>query len=210
MTTTANAIASMDLIARAQAGDEDALNDLCAYHLPRLQKWAHNRLPPWARGSLDTDDLVQDTFAHVMRRLRFFEPRHEGAFEGYLRQALLNRVRDQLRWVQRRPTQTLEIDYPANGPSPMEQAIGGEAHERYRIALQRLRPAARNAIIARVELGLAYKDVARRLRKPTIAAAHVAVSRALVQLAKEMSVERRVIKRWPRGRRPAYQEALVG
>jgi RNA polymerase sigma-70 factor (ECF subfamily) len=45
----------------------------------------------------------------------------------------------------------------------------------------------RKAIIARIELGLPYTDVAQALGKPSVAAAHVAVSRALVKLAKEMS-----------------------
>ena len=194
MTGAVNVLASMELIARARSGDEDALNDLCARYLPRLQKWAHGRLPAWARGATDTHDLVQDTMAHVVRRLGAFEPRHDGAFQGYLRQALLNRVRDQLRWAQRRPTDPLATDRPSDSPSPLEEAMGSEALARYRAALQRLKPADREAIVARIELGLAYTDVARALRKPSVAAAHVAVSRALVKLAREMAVERAVRK----------------
>ena len=188
---SASAAASVDLLARARTGDAEALNALCARYLPRLQKWAHGRLPAWARGALDTQDLVQDTLAHVVQRLGSFEPRHDGAFQAYLRQALLNRVRDQLRWAQRRPTDVLETDRPALGPSPIEEAIGSEALERYEAALQRLRPDDREAIIARIEMGHSYPDVAKALGKPTVAAAHVAVSRALVRLAKEMSIERR-------------------
>ena len=104
MTGTVNALTSMDLITRAKSGNEDALNDLCNRYLPRLQKFARGRLPAWARGPLDTNDLVQDTFTHVVQRLGSFEPRHDGAFQAYLRQALLNRVRDQMRSAQRRPT----------------------------------------------------------------------------------------------------------
>lgn len=187
----ASAAASVDLLARARTGDTEALNALCARYLPRLQKWAHGRLPAWARGALDTHDLVQDTLAHVVQRLGSFEPRHDGAFQAYLRQALLNRVRDQLRWAQRRPTDAIESNRPDLGPSPIEEAIGSEAVERYEAALQRLRPDDREAIIARIEMGHSYPDVAQALGKPTVAAAHVAVSRALVRLAKEMSIERR-------------------
>jgi RNA polymerase sigma-70 factor, ECF subfamily len=187
----AKALTSVELLARARTGDEDALNDLCARYLPRLQRWAHGRLPSWARGALDTHDIVQDTLAHVVQRLGSFEPRHDGAFQAYLRQALLNRVRDQMRWAQRRPTDALASDRPDDGPSPIEAAIGSEAMARYEAALQRLKPADREAIIARIELGHAYTDVARALGKPSVAAAHVAVSRALVKLAKEMSLERK-------------------
>ena len=190
-TGTPKALTSVELLSRARAGDDEALNDLCARYLPRLQRWAHGRLPAWARGALDTHDIVQDTLAQVVQRLGSFEPRHDGAFQAYLRQALLNRVRDQIRWAQRRPTDALASDRPADEPSPIEEAIGSEALARYEAALQRLKPADREAIIARIELGHSYTDVARALGKPTVAAAHVAVSRALVKLAKEMSLERR-------------------
>ena len=187
----ANALTSVELLARARAGDDEALNDLCARYLPRLQRWAHGRLPSWARGALDTHDIVQDTLAQVVQRLGSFEPRHDGAFQAYLHQSLLNRVRDQIRWAQRRPTDALATDRPAEGPSPFEEAIGSEAVARYEAALLRLKAADREAIIARIELGLPYPDVARALGKPTVAAAHVAVSRALVKLAKEMSLDRK-------------------
>ena len=117
MTGTVNALTSMDLITRAQSGNEEALNDLCSRYLPRLQKFARGRLPAWARGPLDTNDLVQDTFTHVVQRLGSFEPRHGGAFQAYLREALLNRVRDRMRSAQRRPTDVLATDHPADRPS---------------------------------------------------------------------------------------------
>src|SRR5437773_8442279 len=135
------ALASVELLARARAGDEDALNDLCARYLPRLQKWAHGRLPAWARGALDTHDLVQETLSQVVQRLGSFEPRHDGAFQAYLRQSLLTRVRDQIRWAQRRPTDALASDRPADGPAPIEEAIGREALARYQAAVQRRKPA---------------------------------------------------------------------
>jgi RNA polymerase sigma factor (sigma-70 family) len=180
-------LASFDLLSRARGGDETALNDLLARYLPRLQTWAHGRLPGWARGALDTHDIVQDTMAHVIPHLNSFKPQHDGALQGYLHQAVMNRIRDQIRFAQRRPTDPLATDRASNAPSPMEEAIGAETLERYEAALRRLNPPDREAIIARIELVLPYTEVARVLGKPTVAAAHVAVSRALVKLAKEMS-----------------------
>jgi RNA polymerase sigma-70 factor (ECF subfamily) len=187
-----NVLASVDLLTRARGGDAEALNELCARYVPRLRQWAHNRLPAYARGPHDTHDLVQDTLAAVIQRLGTFEPRHDGAFQALLRTALMNKIRDHIRTARRRPTDLLASDRPADGPSPIEEAIGSEALARYEAALQRLRPVDREAIIARIELGHAYSEVARALGKPTVAAAHVAVSRALVRLAKEMALERRV------------------
>lgn len=183
-----DADSSMALLARAKAGDAVALDDLCTRYLPRLQRWAHGRLPAWARGALDTHDIVQDTLAQVLQRISVFEPRHDGAFQAYLRQALLNRVRDEIRRAQRRGiADPLDTGRSSPDPSPLEEAIGQEALERYEAALQRLRPEDREAIIVRIELGLPYVEVAEALRKPSVAAAHMAVSRALVRLAQEMS-----------------------
>jgi RNA polymerase sigma-70 factor (ECF subfamily) len=182
---------SMVLLRRAKAGDTGALDNLCARYLPRLMRWAHGRLPAYARGALDTHDLVQETLTQVVQRLHAFEPRHDGAFQAYLRQALLNRVRDEIRRAQRRGVaDPLDSGKTSPDPSPLEEAIGQEALERYEAALARLRPDDREAIVVRIEMGLPYADVAEALGKPTIAAAHMAVSRALVRLAREMSHER--------------------
>jgi RNA polymerase sigma-70 factor, ECF subfamily len=183
----ASALTSVELLARAQTGDELALNELFARYLPRLRKWAHGRLPVAARSGLDTQDMVQDAIARVVPRLASFEPLHDGGFYGYLRTAVQHRIQDQITWARRRPTDALASDRPATGPSPIEQAIGGETLERYEAALQRLPKVDREAIVLRIELGLPYTEIAQALGKPSVPATHVAVSRALVKLAKEMS-----------------------
>ena len=68
--------------------------------------------------------------------------------------------------------------------------MGSEVFARYEAAMERLRPEEREAVIARVELGLSHAEVAEALGKPSAAAAHMAVSRALVRLAEEMAHER--------------------
>ena len=55
-----------------------------------------------------------------------------------------------------------------------------------RSALQRLKPAEREAIVARVELQLTYEELAVALDKPSKDAARMAVARALLRLAMEM------------------------
>src|SRR5262245_59355796 len=94
------------LIERAQAGDPDALDRLLASHLTPLRRWATGRLPHWARDVADTDDLVQDTLLQTFKRLDGFEVRGAGALLAYMRQSVLNRVRDELRRKGRRPETT--------------------------------------------------------------------------------------------------------
>ena len=182
---------SVELLARAQGGDEAARNELCARYLPRLRRWAHGRLPIWAREHLDTEDIVQDTLLRSVRQLDAFTPHHERAFCAYVCEALRNRLRDALRRAARRPASTtLPDDEPANDPSPLEIAVGRQTLGHYEDALQRLRECDRELIIARVELGLGYREIAELLGRPSVGAVRVAISRALLRLATEMGVER--------------------
>jgi RNA polymerase sigma-70 factor (ECF subfamily) len=175
------------LIERARAGDQEALERLFARHLKPLQRWTRGRLPKWARDLADTDDLVQDTLVQTFKRIEDFEPRRVGALQAYLRQAVLNRIRNELRRKGRQPHATdlhgLETE---SAESPLEQAIGSEAVERYEAALQRLTAEDREAIIARVEMGCSYDEIAEALGKPTPDAARKAARRALERLAREM------------------------
>jgi RNA polymerase sigma-70 factor (ECF subfamily) len=178
---------SFQLLERAREGDPQALDLLVARHLPALRRWASGRLPKWARDLSDTDDLVQETLVRSIRRIEDFKYEREGALQAYLRQAIVNRIRDEFRRAGRRPP-PVELDdrHADDGASPLEQTIGRETVEQYEAALQRLKPDEREAIIARVELGYSYEEVAQALGRPTSEAARVAVSRALVKLAKEM------------------------
>lgn len=175
------------LLERAKEGDDRALDAVLARYLPALQRWARGRLPRWARDMRDTDDLVQDTVFQTLKHLQRFELRREGALHAYLRQALVNRIRDEVRRVSRHPVPgVLDTGHEDAAASPLEEAVGREAHERYEAALGRLRPEEREAIIARVELNLSFADVALALDKPTADSARKAVARALVRLAEEM------------------------
>lgn len=187
----ADAESSLTLVQRAHDGDEAACNELCARYLPRLTRWAHGRLPASARDALETTDLVQETFIQVLRKLDDFEPRHPGAFQGYLRRTLINRIHDEIRRVQRRGVpEPLDLERAATDPSPLEAAIGRETVEVYEAALERLKESDRQAAIMRIELGFDYAEIMDALGKPTIAATQMAVRRALVRLAEEMSCVR--------------------
>lgn len=175
------------LIERVRGGDEEALELLMARHVAPLRRWARGRLPRWARDLADTDDLVQETLLRTFKKIDDFEVRGVGALQAYLRQAVLNRIRDELRRKSRAPMR-VEVEglrVEAAG-SPLEEAIGREAVERYEAALTRLKPQEREAIIARVELDYTYEELAVALGKPTPDAARKTAQRALLRLAEEM------------------------
>ena len=179
---------TVELLTTARAGDERAVDVLFERCVPQLRRWARGRLPSGARGLLETQDLVQDAVFKVLRRLDKFEAHHHGALLAYLRQAILNRIRDEARVIKRRPVPVeLDEEQPAGGASPLELAIDRADLARYDAALARLRPADREAIVLRIELQSSYEEVARALGKPTANAARTFVVRALYKLYQEMS-----------------------
>jgi RNA polymerase sigma factor (sigma-70 family) len=181
---------SLQLVARAKSGDRIAMELLCSRYLKRLQAWAHGRLPEWARGQMDTQDIAQETLIQVIRRLDQFEPKHEGAFQAYVFRTMINRVLDEIRRSHRKPAGSpLDSQHVSSAPSPLDVAAERQLRDRYEHALLKLKDQDRDAIVARIELELPWADVAQALEKPSVAAARMAVSRALVKLAREMSDE---------------------
>lgn len=102
----------------------------------------------------------------------------------------MNRIRDEIRRKQRTPAQApLESSMQSDGRSPLEAAIGAQTLAKYDRALERLEPETREAVIARIEMGCSYAEVAELMGKPSADAARMMVSRALVRLAEEMRRE---------------------
>lgn len=179
---------TLTLLTRARDGDAEALDELFARYVPMLRRWAAGRLPRCYRDLADTPDLVQETMVQVFKKIEGFEHRGEGAFYAYLRQAVMNRIRNEIRNAGRRPGKIeLDENVPEDGLSPLEAAIGTEAVEKYEAALYRLRDEERELIVARLELGLTYAEVAEAARKPSPDAARMAIARAVARLIEEMS-----------------------
>ena len=102
-----------ELIRRVRDGDRDSLERLVQRHLAPLRRYVSGRLPRWASDLADTDDLVQDTLLRTFSRMDAFEVRGAGALHAYLRQAVMNRLRDELRRKGRVPAL---VDVDRAGP----------------------------------------------------------------------------------------------
>jgi len=174
---------TIELVVRAREGDRLAVEALLQRSIPSLRRFAHGRLPAAARGSLDTGDLVQETVLHVLRRLDTFEPRHVGAMQAYLRQSVINRIRDEVRRIGRHPTPVdLPDDLASEIPSPLEEAVRAEAYDRYRAVLVQLSPRDREMVVARIEAQWNLGEIAQRFNMRTVDGARMAVTRALRRL----------------------------
>lgn len=172
------------LLQRARQGDSEAVEALFKRSIPPLQRWAAGRLPPAARDLVETQDLVQETLVRAFKRVEVFEAAGPGAFAAYLRQALINRVRDEIRRVRRRPEHALvDSNVAANTGTPLDRAIDADTRRRYTGALQQLRDHERRAVVLRIESGATYEAIAAAIGKPTAGAARKIVERSLLKLA---------------------------
>lgn len=182
---------TLHVLERARSGDETAGRLLLERALPAIRRWAHGRLPRYVRGSDDTEDIVQHAFLNTLGNIKRFQHRTVGGLQAYLRQAVINRVRDLIRRSMRRGVQ---IDEPPErtdwSPSPLEAAIMRQQLDRFLTALAKLRPSDRQVIVWRIELGYSAEEIAVMLGKSTPAAG-MTITRATARLAKELHLDPR-------------------
>jgi len=132
---------------------------LAAEHLPRLYRAAR----AWTRTREEAEDVVQETFAHVLARPRFI--RGEGEL-AYLLRALRNTLTSQRRAEGRRPATAPLMEESAIGArssdDPAEAAEIREVHD----AVRELPQEFRDALVAVDIAGLSYREAARALGVP--------------------------------------------
>ena len=176
------------LLQRAKAGEARAVETLFERSLPSLRRWAARRLPAVARDLVETQDLVQETLIRAFKRVEVFDAAGPGAFAAYLRRALINRVRDEIRRAKRRPEHaSLDFDVLATSASPLDRVLEADVHRRYKDALERLREHERRAVVLRLESGASYETIAGEIGRSTAGAARKIVERSLIKLAVMMS-----------------------
>ena len=179
---------SFELIEKAKAGDAEAKNRLLARYRPRIIRWASGRMPAYARDFTDTEDIVQLALIGLVKNFDSFDYQGEWSLQAYLRQAVVNHIRQQIRRRSRLPDHAdLPDDLLSSALCPYEQAVGKEAFARYSAALESLKPVEQEAIIAWVELGCSHQEIRVLTEKPSVDAARMFVSRALEKLAKAMA-----------------------
>jgi RNA polymerase sigma-70 factor, ECF subfamily len=177
--------ATIDLLKKLKKGDTSARDRLLIRYLPILKQWAHRRLPVYSRDLQETDDLVQNTLIRALSHLDTFEYRREGAFLAYLRQILLNTLRDEARRVARRPVKQ-SLEEAIDSPSLVVQSVGAETMAAYESALSTLPEVQREAVVLRVEFGYSFQEIAEAVGSPSTDAARMMVTRALARLAQVM------------------------
>jgi RNA polymerase sigma-70 factor (ECF subfamily) len=111
------------LIARAQAGDEKAFNELFLRHRGDVTRLVYRVLGP----SNDVEDVVQDVFVHVYRSLPKF--RGDAKFSTWLYRLTLNVARMHLRRGRSRP-RFADVEVPEHRRDGKPAETPDVVHER--------------------------------------------------------------------------------
>jgi RNA polymerase sigma-70 factor (ECF subfamily) len=83
-----------DLIRQAVGGDRAALSHLLLMHHAGLHRHVARRICGDLRRLVTADDVLHQTFVRAAQGIGRFEPRHEGAFRGWLTTIADNLIRD--------------------------------------------------------------------------------------------------------------------
>jgi len=176
------------LLRRYQRGESGAGELFFQRVMPSLYRWAHGRLPPRLRGANDTHDLLQEAVVNALPKLPRLQYRQRKAVRAYLRTIVRNHFLDLVRRQQVREAgaDRVAAEMTPRSPSPHETLAEREDRERYFAALQRLSPADRDLIVARIDLGYSYEQIALMTDRSSRDAARMAITRAVKKLAVAM------------------------
>jgi len=168
------------LLARARAGQGDALGRLLERYRGYLTLLARLQISKRLQGKVDAADLVQDTFLEAHRHFTGFRGTSEREFVAWLRQILAgvvaNLVRHYLGTRRRDPrlecelaaeldqsSRVLDGGLAARQSTPSERAARREQAVLLADALERLPEDYREVLVLRHLEGLSFPEVARRL-----------------------------------------------
>jgi len=140
----------------------------------------------------NAEDLVQETFLRVFRKLGGFEER--ARFTTWLYRVAANAALDVVRRRQRHATReaVLEGDdgqllpFPTSEPGPEREAQGGQISDRVAEALGRLTPGERAAFTLRHLQGLSIKEIGAALDMQSNAVKN-AIFRAVQKMRRELA-----------------------
>lgn len=84
----------VELMARARAGQPDALGDLCALYRNYLRMVVRTGLGPRLRERVELSDVVQEALVEVVRQFPQFTGQDEAALVGWLRRLVGQKLAD--------------------------------------------------------------------------------------------------------------------
>src|SRR6476619_8655582 len=84
----------VELMAKARAGEADALGELCALYRNYLRMVVRSGLGPRLRERVELSDVVQEALVEVVRQFPQFTGQNEAALVGWLRRLVGQKLAD--------------------------------------------------------------------------------------------------------------------
>lgn len=197
----------MELLADAQAGDQQALESLISRYQDRIRRIVRIQLNSSViRRDFDSMDIVQNTFQVALPRLGEFHPKSAGSLLHWLSAISTNQILDAYskmraakRDVGRRinignatPSQDAEFLEMAQTGGVEEDAQYSEVKELLDEAVAKLPEDQRRVVILRDYCGQEWKEIADQLQRETGAARQLH-QRAWIKLRRSL---RPLIEAW--------------
>ena len=156
------------LVAGLQAGVESDYELLIA----RFQQPVYSLALRLAADSGDSGDIVQDVFLKVFRNIHTF--RGQSSLRTWIYRIAVNEAHNRRRWMFRhkhnevgleddRDEARREREFTSEVPSPFECALNKEKHALIELALTRINPSFREAVVLRDIEDLNYEEIAEIL-----------------------------------------------
>ncbi len=179
------------LVERFKSGDDEAFRLLFEKYRRRLAVLIYYKLSPELRGTIEVDDLLQETFLAAARDAAQFTYRSPGSFLSWLARIANHAIIDEARARGRQKRYSQEMmrfrsDSNPEGPEPADSLTPSRIlaqEEGVRALLDRLNALPENyrevILLARVE-GLTTQEVAERMgrtREEVALLVHRAVQR---------------------------------
>ena len=143
------------LVHQASRGDDDALAQLLARHLPALHAFVRLRAGEAVLAKESCSDVVQSVCREVLRDLGAFEYRGEAAFRSWLFERALHKVIDRNRFYRMGKR---DIGREVAPPSRMSRAEAGALLGHYAAVCSPSREAEAHEEVARIEAAFQQLD----------------------------------------------------
>ncbi|MEM8712696.1 MAG: sigma-70 family RNA polymerase sigma factor [Planctomycetota bacterium] len=190
-------------LAAAQAGDQQAMNDLFGAFYPRVRQIVHRSLATdlrqgrgWLASRFSTGDVVQEVFWSVLGDLKAFGGKSERAFVGFLAMVIRNRIIDAIRYHEaerrdgrRRGENLDEALHSSEEATPLEAVVSLEQSERYQEALAEFPEREQLLLRARLEDTATFEELAVQLGYSHESSARRAYYAAMARLTIRLRAE---------------------
>ena len=115
----------IELMAKARAGEAEALGELCALYRNYLRMVVRTGLGPRLRERVELSDVVQEALVEVVRQFPQFTGQNEAALVGWLRRLVGQKLADLGRYHSRAKRTGSGSDVPLDAPY---EIAGGGVH----------------------------------------------------------------------------------